>query len=115
MPRNSRDNSLARFEEIMTLAKTYSLKSKYLDPGFNNETNYSRFVISQIKHIDKVMNILCEPYRTIISKTFFERDKNNLNWWAQCYSKTTFYRLRTKAINSFLLAYQTKWNTNYRF
>lgn len=108
MPRNSRNNSLGRFEEIMLLAKTYSLKGKYFDPEFKSETNYAKMVISEINHIDKVMDVLSEPYRTIISKTFFERDKNDLNWWAQCYPKTTFYRLRTKAINSFLLAYQAR-------
>lgn len=108
MPRNSRNNSLGRFDEIMTLAKTYSLKSKYFDPEFKSKSAYSRMVISQINHIDEVMNVLCEPYKTIINKTFFERDKNDLYWWAQCYPKTTFYRLRTRAIKSFLLAYQVK-------
>lgn len=110
MPRNSRDNSLSKFQEIKGMAKTYSLRDKYLSPTAVITTKYARNVLSQIIHINKVMDVLCEPYRTIISKTFFEAETSNRCWWVGCYSKTTFYRLRSKAINSFLLAYQTKWN-----
>lgn len=103
MPRNSLDNSLARFDEISTLARIYKSKVKYEHIEQETLTNYGKNNLKKIYKIDRAMNCLAEPYRTIIDNTFF--DKKDLYWWIDFYSKSTYYRLRSKAIRTFLRAY----------
>lgn len=103
MPKNSRLNSLEKYNSVQKIARAYSLKEKLINMDQENLSNYSENILKKINKVDKVFSILAEPYKTIIKNTFFE--KKELYWWDDCYSKTTFYRLRTKAINSFLLAF----------
>lgn len=101
MPRNSSDNSLGRFTEIVKISKSYSLKNELL-----RTTNLSKsetLLLKEINKIDNACEAIADPYLTILRNTFF--DKKPCYWWADLYSKTTYYRLRNKAINTFLLAY----------
>ena len=90
MPRNSHDNSLSRFYEVKDIAEAY----------FSSD-NYNRKLKSKTLAACKSLD---EPCFTIFKNIFFENKDNN--WWNTCYSKTTFYRLRSRAINSFLVAYR---------
>ena len=105
MPRNSHDGSYSRFTEMESIAKVYFLRAKYYNEGAVNLNNRN---IRKINKIDKACNVLCDPYKTIIRNTFFE--KKELYWWSEFYSKTTYYRLRNKAIQTFLLAYKLQWS-----
>lgn len=102
MPRNSIDNSYERFIAVENFAKLYSLKDKYLKK--NKLSKADKVIYKQISKISKAYNVLCDPYQTILRNTFFE--KKELYWWIDYYSKTTYYRLRSKAIKTFLLAYE---------
>jgi len=111
MPRNSRDGSYERFNEMENLAKCYFLRAKYYKE--NKTVDADNKNIRQIYKIDSACNVLCDPYKTIIKNTFFE--KKNLYWWEGFYSKTTYYRLRNKAIQTFLLAYKLQWKYHSNF
>lgn len=103
MPRNSFDDSLGRFGEIASLAKIYKTKFKYEDNNPENLTEYRKNNLKKIFKIERARECLAEPYRTIIDNTFFV--KKDLYWWIDFYSKSTYYRLRGKAIRTFLDAY----------
>ena len=104
MARNSYDGSYIRFVEVETIAKVYFEKSKYYKNNGKPKIEKPNDRMQAIGKIEKACNVLCEPYKTIIKNTFFE--KKNLYWWETYYSKTTYYRLRNKAIKTFLLAYK---------
>lgn len=103
MPRNSLDNSLSRFGEIVSLAKIYSTKAEYEENDNEKLTNYKKNNLKKIFRIERARKCLAEPYKTIIDNTFFI--KKELYWWIDFYPKTTYYRLRGKAIRTFLEAY----------
>ena len=95
MAKNSSDNSYGRFNELKDISNYYR----------NNQKNMvSIRAFKKIRKIDKVCNVLSDPYKTIIKKTFFE--VNDLYWWVDYYSRTTYYRLRSKAIKTFLAFYK---------
>lgn len=85
MPRNSKSNSLARFNEIKNIVINYK----------NNKNN---------ECVTKTFLIINEPYKTILVNTFFKN--KNIFWWNDIYSKTTYYRLRNRAVDSFLMIYR---------
>ena len=66
-------------------------------------TNYKKNNLKKIFRIERARKCLAEPYKTIIDNTFFI--KKELYWWIDFYPKTTYYRLRGKAIRTFLEAY----------
>ena len=103
MPRNSLDNSLERFGEIVSLAKIYKTKNKYEDTTPEELSCYKRNNLRKIFKIERARKCLAEPYKTIIDNTFFIN--NDLYWWVDLYPKTTYYRLRGKAIRTFLEVY----------
>lgn len=103
MPRNSQDGSYNRFVEMETLAKVYYSRAKFKS---NLKTVPKERIKEKellIEKIERTCNALCEPYKSIVKNTFFE--KKNLYWWEGVYPKTTYYRLRNKAIQTFLLVY----------
>lgn len=104
MPRNSRDNSLKRIEYVRQIIKPYSLKDKYRFLNSDKQSFHIKTNLKKIWKIERSFNELAEPYKTIFKKTFFET--NTLYWWDSFYSKTTFYRLRNKAIKAFIIAYE---------
>ena len=104
MGRNSHDGSYYRFVEMENIAKVYFLRAKFYKENPNLLNNEKNKDVRKINKIDKACNVLCDPYKTIIKNTFFE--KKNLYWWEGFYPKTTYYRLRDKAIQTFLLAYK---------
>lgn len=57
-----------------------------------------------IKHVENVLNML-DP----IDKEFIENDfleKVNPFWWVSCYSKSSYYRNKKKALEMFLHFYK---------
>lgn len=106
MGRNSNDNSLGRFLELQEITKNYAKRKK---TGILTHFPFNKFVkeSKRVIKIDKACQILSDPYRTIIINTFLI--KKDIYWWSPLYSKTTYYRLRNMAINSFLEAYKLLW------
>lgn len=61
------------------------------------ETNHKR---TFIQCVDKNLSMLEETHEIILRKTYFE--KNESKWWAPFYSRTTYYRERSRAARIFL-------------
>ena len=53
-----------------------------------------------ITYIDNILNSLNDDSRRILQNEFF--DRKNAGWWYDIYSKSTFYRLKRKAVIQFL-------------
>lgn len=70
-----------------------------LDYAKENLSNDQRFII----HIHFCLALLDKVYREIIWKEFFiDEEKNRrLEWWSYQYSRSTYYRNRSKAISLF--------------
>lgn len=96
MPKNSWNNSLQRYCEVKKITERYSEKVN------NAESNKS----PSVRKVEKTISLLDDPYRTVIKNTFI--DCKNLYWWIDYYSKTTYYRIRNRAINAFLMVYNTQ-------
>lgn len=104
MPRNSADNSLGSFNEVKALFKNYKdakrtirMKSSFFYGEENEIVNKTEFILSRLR----------DQYVFILTNTFIK--ENNLYWWACYFSKSKFYRLRSRAINAFLLAYRFEY------
>lgn len=104
MPRNSKDGSYYRFNEMETIAKVYFLRSKYFKNNLQKPVIETNKKARKINKITKAFSALSDPYKTIIRNTFFE--KKDEFWWSDYYPKTTYYRMRNQAIKAFLLAYK---------
>ena len=104
MPKNSHDGSWDRLQEVSNLLKFYANKQKHLLENYEDIANSNKYSWKKFFRLNKVYNALADPYRMILENTFMK--KNNLYWWVDYYSKTTYYRLRSKAVKSFLNMYK---------
>ena len=107
MGRNSKDNSLARYEELIKISVRYNDYLRHqmfrigLSPITHKPTNEaSRYVFN----VRRVLNELSKENREIIVNEFFS-EKTNSNWWNKYYSSSTYYRKRYFAIKSFMEIY----------
>lgn len=65
------------------------------------DVNVVDFITKQdLEKVDFGIKKLSPLYRTIVKKIIFEKD--NI-WWCDYYSKSTFYRLRNRALKSLAL------------
>jgi len=53
-----------------------------------------------IDSIDYVLNTMEERSKELIIKEFYEKDTSN--WWMEYYSRSTYYRLKNKAMQEIL-------------
>ena len=103
MGRNSKDNSLARYEELLRISVRYN---DYITrPTFRlmiasvtrkPKTEAEKYVF----HVRSVLKGLNKEDKEILVNEFFS---NNFNpsWWTKYYTKSTYYRKRYQAIKSF--------------
>ena len=103
MPKNSHDGSWARLQEVSSLLKFYAGRQKMLE-NYEDLSNTKKYSWKKFFRLDTIYKSLADPYRMILENSFMK--KNNLYWWVDYYSKTTYYRLRSKAIKSFLNMYK---------
>jgi len=103
MPRNSKDNSLERYNTMMSLCEKYHIYLSYPHARLTMRSETKARVKSAI-HFVKVFKCTLaklEPkYIEIIKNEFLSDDKNY--WWKLKYSRATFYRYRDKAVTNFL-------------
>ena len=110
MGRNSKDNSLSRFEQLVRISVRYRdylhhprVKIKFASGG---ETVPSQDAVSYVKSVKKTLEKMNPSLREVIEKEFFNRNTKP-NWWSKYYSKSTYYRLRDKAIRKFIEEFGT--------
>ena len=83
------------FKSIYKDYKHYSvIKNKE-----NKDINYQCFYYS----FDRAMEALSERSKEILNRSYFQVEYPF--WWLDFYSSTTYYRYRSKAINSFVFIF----------
>ena len=109
MGRNSKDNSLSRFEKLIKISVRYRdyvrhprMKIKFASGG---ESVPLQDAVSYVKSVRKTLEGMNPGLRELIEKEFFNRNTKP-NWWSKYYSKSTYYRLRNKAIRKFIEGFE---------
>ena len=106
MGRNSKDNSLTRYTELVKISVRYNDYLKHpIKLGFASRSN--REVAQAVKYVNNVkrtLKKLKKEDKNIILKEFFTT-KSDPFWWVKQYSKSTYYRRRYFAVKSFMEIY----------
>ena len=103
MGRNSKDNSLDRYEEVLHIFVRYHdyLTRPEVKPFlFFGIKTREKEAIKYINNVKKALKSLSKEERNIIQNEFYEFKKPL--WWSKYYSRATYYRKRTYAVKSFL-------------
>ena len=74
-------------------------RRKAIKTGFETSTSFNHQLYF-LNVFEDVLNDLNSQHKLIIEKTFINTDNNF--WWLNLYSKSTFYRLKDEALNSFV-------------
>ncbi len=86
------------------LAFLYKKQSLHVhDPSkIFQENQYTNFSQMQafIAYIDGALELLEKEHKDILVRDFFQGKERN--WWSSYYSKTTYYRIKSTAMNEFL-------------
>lgn len=61
---------------------------------------------NDIKRIKEALGSISPIHAYIITQTFRSDGEPNNKWWKGIYSKSTFYRMRSRAMKSFLEVYE---------
>ena len=92
-------------------------KSYYQDKGTQwIDSLYSKEELEKaIQSYEFILSCLSEESRRIIEKDFLYKDKKD--WWVLYYSRSTYYRLKTRAMEEILYYFnclERSWNLNRR-
>ena len=104
MGRNSKDNSLARYETMLQIVVNYYdyLQHPKIRFSFSSSSRKQRnHEMKFVRNVKEALASLNKDERFIIQNEFFER-KSDKFWWEKFYSKSTYYRRRNFAIKSFM-------------
>ena len=76
-------------------------KSYYQDKGTQwIDSLYNKELEKAIQSYEFILSCLSEESRRIIEKDFLYKDKKD--WWVLYYSRSTYYRLKTRAMEEIL-------------
>lgn len=75
---------------------------KFSSEGYDETLDAYR---KDIDHIHQALKNLSVIDSYIITETFHHDGKVSNTWWKGLYKKSTFYRMRSRAINAFLKEY----------
>lgn len=106
MGKNSKDNSLELYEEVIKILvryKDYVSRPRYIGFSSVSKTN-NEDAISYVNNVNRALVMLSKEDRTIIENEFIRYRIDPL-WWMNYYSRSTYYRRRTAAIKSFMEIY----------
>ena len=105
MGRNSKDDSLSRYEELLKISVRYNDYLRYprLKMRLASGAKLSELpaATTYVRNVKKALERLEPNHRILIEKEFFSRN-NKPTWWSKYYSKSTYYRVRSLAIKSFI-------------
>ena len=107
MGRNSKDNSLARYEEVIKISVRYNdfishPRFRFSLGSVNRMSNNQ--ALNYVRNVRKALDNLKKEDKNIIFQEFFN-EKAELLWWRKHYTKSTYYRKRGNAIKHFLESY----------
>ena len=107
MGRNSKDNSLTRYEEMLRISVRYneyiskpSFRIMFASITRKPKTEAERYVF----HVRNTLKELDKEDKDILVNEFFSFNNNSF-WWTKRYTKSTYYRKRYLAIKSFFERY----------
>lgn len=103
MPRNSKDNSLARYREMEDITRQYFAALKVQKPLITTSSKKKLIYKESTKYVKKfkkTFSLLDKELQEFINYSFIE--KESINWLKAQYSNATFYRKRDKAITTFV-------------
>lgn len=108
MGRNSKDNSLRRYEEAIKISVRY--RDYLLHPRLkirlsSGENEFLSDAVKYVKNVRKTLDNLNPHERELINKEFFEKNVKQ-DWWSKYYSRSTYYRLRNEAIKKFVEGFE---------
>ena len=106
MGRNSKDNSLTRYEEILRISVTYHQLLDSVGPVLiisSVSRKAHLLAASYVRNVRSTLKKMNKSNRTIVTNEFFS--KCSPDWWVKRYSRSSFYRKRALAIKSFLENY----------
>ena len=107
MGKNSKDNSMYRFEELLKISVRYNdyLTRPRLYHGFASfRKPRTNDVAKYVATVNKTLEKLNKEDNYILRNDFFSVNKNP-EWWSKYYSKSTYYRKRYFAIKAFMENY----------
>ena len=107
MGRNSKDDSLTRYENMLKISVRYNDYLRYprlrlLFSSKNRKIN--NVASSYVRHVKLTLARLNKEDRNLIINEFFASKSNSL-WWTKYYSRSTYYRKRGFAIKAFFEVY----------
>lgn len=104
MGRNSKDNSLARYEELLKISVRYNdyIRHPRFRITFSSRSRRQlNDAVKYVKNVKDALGGLSKEDRHLISNEFFS-NRNNQLWWTKYYSQSTYYRKRYFAIKAFI-------------
>lgn len=104
MGRNSKDNSLGRYEELLKISVRYNdyLRHPRLKIAFSSKSRRQLSdAVKYVKNVKETLGKLSKEDRYLINHEFFV-NRNNQLWWTKYYSQSTYYRKRYFAIKAFI-------------
>ncbi len=107
MGRNSKDNSLRRFEDMVLIATRYNdyLYHPRIQIGLSSKSHKPfTEAVKYIRNVKRVLKELKKDDRELIMSEFFSL-KYNPRWWVKKFSKSTYYRRRYIAVKNFMEIY----------
>lgn len=107
MGKNSSDDSLGRYEELIKISVRYN---DYLErPRIRGLSSRSKKRANDaalyVYNVKKAISSLNEEEREIIQREFFYNNGDPM-WWSKYYSRSTYYRKRSLAVKSFMENYE---------
>lgn len=106
MGRNSKDNSMMRYEELVRISVRYNdyIHHPRLKIGFSSTSHKPLLDAHKfIKGVKKTLSELDKEDKKLLLNEFFE--KKDPFWWTKRYSKSTYYRRRYSAVKNFMEIY----------
>lgn len=90
--------NIANYQFLKSTVREQDLNYNAID--LKKEINYS-YLKNYVTYIDNILSMLDSEQQYIIKKEFF--GIKTKNWWISDYSRSTFYRLKRKAVTQFLM------------
>lgn len=102
-------SNLEKYKTVETICRLEIARAKMMRA--NDITNYSPKTLLDYKEKEffskkllRVLECLTKEQRHLIKNEFLNKDKKKF-WYEDFYSKTTYYKRRSEAVNDFLLLY----------
>lgn len=102
-------HQITRVISIFDRVDEYYRYLKQSEPTLNENHLLYQEYSTYINYVNSLLRGMNPNYSYILINCFYGYRKDSYKWWKTHYSKSSFYRLKQNAINTFLERYQP-WN-----